>query len=284
MQTRHKVQISSMLIHNAYVKGFASSTIYEGAGKKVCVPVLNCYSCPGALGSCPVGAMQSLLASAHHQISFYILGVLTTVGALGGRFACGWLCPFGLIQEWLGHLSKTKRSIPRVLTYLKYVVLVLTLVLPVLWLNAAGVGSPYFCKYLCPAGTLEGGILLGLPQAELRGMMGVLFSWKIAVLVFFILASIFTFRPFCRILCPLGAFYALFNRVSLWRLEVDGSSCIACGRCHNSCPMDIRVYEDANSPECIRCLQCTQVCPNDALRFSVRGIRIADEELYNESK
>ncbi|HHW61712.1 MAG TPA: 4Fe-4S binding protein [Syntrophomonadaceae bacterium] len=271
MRLRHKVQLASTLLHNAHIKGFATFSIYQGAGKKLCVPVLNCYSCPGALGSCPIGSMQFMLASAQHQFSFYVAGVLTMVGAAAGRFACGWLCPFGMIQEWLGRLSSYKKGIPRVLTYIKYIILIFTLLLPVWWLNAAGVGSPYFCQYLCPAGTLEGGLLLGVAQPELRSMMGGLFAWKLGVLLFFLLAAIITYRPFCRVLCPLGAIYALFNRVSLWRLEVHQDNCISCGRCQQSCPVDIKVYTQPNSPECIRCLQCIDECPQNALHFSIRS-------------
>ncbi|MGE5404952.1 MAG: 4Fe-4S binding protein, partial [Candidatus Saccharibacteria bacterium] len=126
---RRLIQIISTLAANSYFKGFYTLSIYQGAGKKLCVPVLNCYSCPGAVGSCPVGSMQLLLASAKHQVSLYVAGIVTLVGALSGRLVCGWLCPFGLFQELTAKLSRTKFKIPTVISYIKYVILGLTLLL-----------------------------------------------------------------------------------------------------------------------------------------------------------
>lgn len=258
----------SAILSNSYFKGFAELTIYQGPVKNACVPFLNCYSCPGAWASCPIGGFQSLLASYQHQVSFYIAGLLTIVGAMTGRLICGWLCPFGLVQELLGRLSKRKAAIPEVLKKLKFVFLVLTLALPLLLLDPAGIGSPYFCKFICPVGTLEGGLLLGLGRPELRQMLGWLFSWKVAVLVIFLVASIFTFRPFCQTTCPLGAFYALFNQVSLWRIQVDVATCISCGSCGEGCPLKIKMPDQLNHLECIRCLKCCDTCPTGALTFA----------------
>jgi polyferredoxin len=216
--------------------------------------------------------MQSLLSGYHHQFAFYVAGMLTVVGAAVGRFACGWLCPFGLIQELLGSLSRTKLRIPSVLKYLKYVFLALTLLLPVLWVGSSGVAEAYFCKYVCPAGTLEAGLPLGLGHPEVRSLLGALFSWKVGVLIFFIAASIISFRPFCRTTCPLGAFYALFNPVSLWRVEIRQDRCNDCGLCSQACPMDIDVASHPNSPECVRCLKCRDACPSGAMSFGCSGV------------
>ncbi|MDD3889703.1 MAG: 4Fe-4S binding protein [Syntrophomonadaceae bacterium] len=270
MDIRRIVQWISAIISNAYYKGYTTLSIYQGPAKKACVPFLNCYSCPGALGSCPIGAMQSLLASLPHQFSFYVAGLLTATGAAVGRFACGWLCPFGLFQELLAKLNHKKYAIPAALKKLKYIILVLTLLLPVIWVNEAGLASPYFCKFLCPAGTLEAGLPLGLGNPELSPLLGKIFTWKVILLIIFIVASIFTFRPFCRTICPLGAFYALFNPISMVRLETNSTSCIACGKCSQACPMDIDVESKPNDPECIRCLKCKNVCPTGALYFSTR--------------
>jgi polyferredoxin len=270
MDTRRLVQWLSAIISNAYFKGFASLSIYQGVGKRVCVPVLNCYSCPGALGSCPVGSMQSLLGGYKQQFSFYVAGLLTVVGAASGRLACGWLCPFGLVQELLARISRRKFHLPELIKKLKYLVLLLTVVLPVLWVNQAGLGSPYFCKFICPAGTLEAGLPLGLGRLELRALLGSLFAWKAAVLFLILFLSIIYFRPFCRSLCPLGAYYALFNRVSWWRLEINPEDCIDCGCCSQVCPVEINVREDPNSPECIRCLRCRDNCPGRAISFGRR--------------
>lgn len=268
MEKRRIVQIFSALLNNAYIKGFATLSIYQGSGKAVCVPVLNCYSCPGALGSCPVGSAQFLLASYKHQVSLYIAGLLTIIGAWSGRLVCGWLCPFGLIQELLNKIPAPRWRLAPGLKWLKYLVLLLTLSLPLLWVNSAGLGAPYFCKYLCPAGTLEAGLPLGLGNVELRPLLGVLFYWKIALLILLVAASIVIFRPFCRVICPLGAFYALFNSISRWRIEINPARCVSCGKCTEACPMEINVTDNPNDPECIRCLRCTQSCPFAAIAFT----------------
>lgn len=267
---RRIVQWTSAILSNAYYKGYTTLSIYQGPAKHACVPFLNCYSCPGALGSCPVGSMQSLLASYQHQFSFYVAGLLTVTGAATGRLACGWLCPFGLLQELPARLSKKNLPIPSGFKFIKYIVLVLTLLLPVIWVNEAGIASPYFCKFICPAGTLEAGLPLGLGRPELRVLLGALFSWKVAVLVFFTVASVFWFRPFCRTVCPLGAFYALFNPVSMVKLEINSRQCISCGQCKKACPLDIDVQSRLNDPECIRCLKCKNSCPTGALSFTAR--------------
>lgn len=268
MGLRRWVQWASAIIHNAYVKGFISSSIYQGPAKGVCVPVLNCYSCPGALGSCPVGAMQYFLASISHRASLYILGLLMSVGAMGGRWVCGWLCPFGLIQELLAKLTKRKFKLPARLALIKYPVLVLTVALPVSWLNE-GLGSPYYCKYICPAGTLEAGLPLVVGNPELAALAGSLFLWKFILLVLFTISSLIIFRPFCRTLCPLGAFYGLFNNISLWKIHRNVHACLNCGSCNKACPVDIDVVDNPNSSECIRCLRCRDACPQGIIKLSL---------------
>ena len=98
---RTAVQLGWTALTNGYAAGFAKGTIYKGELKRVCVPGLNCYSCPGALGSCPIGSLQAVLGDRDHWFSFYAVGFLLFIGALLGRFVCGWLCPFGLVQDLL---------------------------------------------------------------------------------------------------------------------------------------------------------------------------------------
>ena len=85
------VQAGFTALTNGYATGFLKGEIYTGKTKALCVPGLNCYSCPGALGSCPIGSLQAVLGSHNYQFSFYIFGFLMVVGALFGRFVCGWL-------------------------------------------------------------------------------------------------------------------------------------------------------------------------------------------------
>lgn len=263
---RRTVQWISALVMNPYLSGFWEGRIYKGVSKHICVPGLNCYSCPGAIGACPLGALQVVIASSRYTVSYYVIGTLLIFGTLLGRWICGWLCPFGLIQELLHRIPSPKVKIPPGLRYIKYLfLLVFVLLLPALWVNSLGMGDPAFCKYICPAGTLESGIPLILTNPPLRDAAGSLFLLKLILLIFTILLSILAFRPFCRVVCPLGAIYGLFNPISIYRYQVDHNRCIGCGSCADQCKMGVSIYEIANSPECIRCGECCKVCPADAI-------------------
>lgn len=268
-------QFAATAAANGYWPGFFQGTIYQGPAKKLCLPFLNCYSCPGALGACPVGSAQAILAGPVQTVPLYVIGILTAVGAAVGRAVCGWLCPFGLLQEVLARPRARYRRLPGWLPGCKYIILALTVTLPVVWLGAGGIGAPYFCKYLCPAGTLEAAVPLLAADASLRSLAGALLAWKFAVLAVFLIATVFVYRPFCRVACPLGAFYSLLNPVSVWRLERDPARCTGCGTCRTACPLGLPVDMRPNGRECIRCLECTRACPHGALSFRCRPARAA---------
>lgn len=264
------------VLSNAYIKGFLPGApyIYRGPLKKFCVPGLNCHSCPGALGACPIGAMQAVFDGNKRRFAFYVVGWLAMIGLLVGRFVCGWLCLFGLIQELLYKIPGPKLKVPqkldRALRYLKYVVLiVLVFALPFIFRTKLGIGEPFFCKYLCPAGTLEAGVPLVILDKSLRPALGLLFKWKFAVLIVCLLSCTVIYRPFCKYVCPLGAFYALFQKVSFMRMHVDAHKCINCGLCAKACKMDIDPVKDANNAECIRCGECVGTCPHKAISFGL---------------
>lgn len=271
---RRLIQLAAAALFNGYALGFQKGKIFTGASKAFCVPVLNCYSCPGALGACPIGALQSVLGSRRH-FPFYVLGLLMLFGVVLGRSVCGLLCPFGLVQDLLHKLPLPKVRLPeavdRPARYLKYGVLaVLVILLPAFAGTEFGVAPPFFCQYLCPAGTLGGGIPLLLSNPALRQAAGALFQWKVLVLAAILALSLFVHRPFCKYLCPLGAFYALFSRFSLYQMRLDRDRCVGCGACERACPMDVEVTKDINSPECIRCGQCRRVCPRGAISSGFR--------------
>jgi ferredoxin-type protein NapH len=263
---RHIVQAVTALAVNFKLGNFLTGELYQGKLKYYCVPFLNCYSCPAAVGACPLGSLQSLAAAPVAKLSLYVLGGMIAAGGLAGRLMCGWLCPFGFLQDLLAKLSRVKLFLPRWLIRLKYFALPLVVLLPILLVDAYGFGAPYFCQYICPAGTLTAGIPLMLTGRELWPLAGFVFWWKIALLLAILLAAVFIYRPFCRILCPLGAFWGLFNRVSLFRLTLAGD-CSACVRCTQACPVGLSLPEERNSAECIRCMACTGSCPHGALQF-----------------
>ncbi|GMO02071.1 4Fe-4S binding protein [Lachnoanaerobaculum sp. JCM 36186] len=271
------IQALATLATNANLKGFFEGRIYTGNTKVACVPGLNCYSCPGAVGSCPIGSLQAVIGSKKFSISYYVFGIMILIGALLGRLVCGLLCPFGFVQDLLYKIPTPKFKIPekidRPLRYLKYaILLVFVILLPMFLTNQFGLGAPYFCKLICPAGTLGGALPLLATNEGLRSTIGFLFFWKLSILIVIVALSIFTYRPFCKYICPLGAFYSFFNKIGFYKMEFVPDKCVNCGLCEKSCKMDINVRANPNSLECIRCGACTAACRHDALVMTYAGL------------
>ena len=269
---RLRIQIVAALLQNANFKGFFTGRIYKGKTKSVCVPGLNCYSCPGAVGACPIGSLQNFLSSKSFKIPYYVVGLLLFFGAVLGRAVCGFLCPFGLIQELLHKIPFPKKKIgtfpgDRQLRYLKYAILVIFVItLPIVVKL-----TPAFCKYICPAGTLEGGIPIVLGHGTENGLkIGGLFYWKTSLLTLCLIACLFIYRPFCKYICPLGALYGMTNPISLYHMRLDAEACIHCGICAKTCPMQVDPSVKTNSAECIRCGACTSACPQKALHMGFK--------------
>ena len=265
--TRRLVQLYTALMYNAHLRGFAEGKIYTGPAKSVCVPGLNCYSCPGAVAACPLGALQNAISASPRRPAFYALGLLLLFGLALGRVVCGWACPIGLLQELLYKLPvpKVKKSrFTRALSWLKYLILAVFVAILPLWYALRDFPLPAFCKYICPAGTLQGavGLLAHPANAELFGLLGAGFTWKFILLVLILTASLFIYRFFCRFLCPLGAIYSLFARAAFAGVRVDAARCTGCGACVRCCPVDIRQVGDR---ECVHCTRCMSVCPEQAI-------------------
>jgi polyferredoxin len=278
---RKIIQWLSLIVSNAYLPGFARGNIYKGPLKQFCLPGLNCYSCPGALASCPLGALQAVLGSIKYRFSYYVGGLLLLFGLALGRFICGFLCPCGLVQELLHKLPVPKVKQPwRWPRYIKYALLLIFVVaLPLLPLNDFGLGDPAFCKYICPAGTLGAGLPLIAANPPLRAALGALFAWKLALALVIVAGCLTIYRFFFCFLCPLGAIYGLFNRISLYQLRYRRESCVACGICRDTCRLGVDPAQNPASSECIRCGDCAAACPNKALQAGFKAIN--NERLKN---
>ena len=267
---RLAVQGAAALLQNANFRGFFTGKIYDGSLKSVCVPGLNCYSCPGAVGACPVGSLQNALSANKFKLPYYVLGLLIFFGAVLGRLVCGFLCPFGLLQDLLHKIPFPKKiktfKGDKTLRKLKYAVLIVLVIVLPLCVKL----TPFFCKYLCPSGTVSG-MLLALSDTSLFQLFGSRFAWKACILGIVVLLSVIIYRPFCKYLCPLGAFYAPFNKVSAVKIQVDADRCVNCGACANACPMNVDPSQTPNHTECIRCGECVHACPASALRYEVFG-------------
>lgn len=264
------IQAGAALLTNIHLPNFIKGSIYQGKGKAVCVPGLNCYSCPAAAGACPIGAFQAVVGASKFRFSYYISGFLILIGVLLGRFVCGFLCPFGWLQDLLHKIPCKKFSKMKLkpLRWIKYIVLLFAVILlPAFLVNDVGMSDPIFCKYICPQGVLEGAIPLAIVNEGIRQALGALFTRKLIILLVIVVLSILFYRPFCKWICPLGAFYALMNKVSLLGIQVDDRRCISCGKCARVCKMDVDITKTPDHTECIRCGKCIKECPAEALRF-----------------
>lgn len=198
------------------------------------------------------GRWFAAIAAAIAALFVVLIGPTFHLGPLAGP-ALAIVCAVALAAIVLLLDRVAEVTLPA--TFLKFAFLLI-----VALVVAYKTGEPWFCK-LCPQGTLEAGIPLVLwdPQGGLRNLVGWLYFVKIGILLLVVLASISIKRPFCRLICPIGALYSVFNKFSLMHLKVS-ATCKTCERCTKVCPMDIEVHRNANQLECIRCLECKYAC------------------------
>jgi polyferredoxin len=292
MASRRIIQWLAALGCNANIPGFFKGRIYRGELKSFCVPGLNCYSCPGAIASCPLGAVQAVIGSARYAFSFYAVGLMIGFGLIFGRLICGFLCPFGLLQEllhkirFLGAEQRERISaakyvppaksgkIAKQARLVKYAILaVFVFALPLLTKGEMEVGDPAFCKYICPAGTITAGGPLLAANPPMRENLGWLFALKTSIALITVIGCLASYRFFCKFLCPLGTFYGLFNSFALYRLRLEKDVCVNCGACASACGMGVDPARAPDSPECIRCGDCVKTCPVSALSAGFRSAR-----------
>ncbi|MBU0674215.1 MAG: 4Fe-4S binding protein [Proteobacteria bacterium] len=280
---RKWVQVIFGFLTNGYWAFPFTREIYQGPLKVICAPGLNCYSCPAATTYCIIGSIQQLLANirlsldgGQYFVGLYVVGSAGVLGGMFGRMICGWACPFGFVQELIHKIPSPKFAIPRPLRYVKlFLLVVFVILLPAFAIDEFGAGKTWFCEYICPAGTFEAGLPMIFLQPGLRSTLGLLFLNKFVILVLFIVWSVFASRPFCRVGCPLGAFYGLFSRFRVVRLRWDEQRCTHCRACHSVCPMGVKFDETPEDMECITCMKCmTKACGYDAIYLEVGGVPV----------
>lgn len=255
---------------------------------------LPCLSCPfvtGCGGGCYLMALQGYwlglqmslvsmisavgLEALWHLVLFIVLILLL------GKLWCGWICPFGLLQDWLSMLRQKLGIAEAQIDWLlrdrikiiKYLLLVYLLLIPLLIAHAGlhpDFGLP-FCQ-ICPAKPI-----MPLFAGETRhfaldftNSVTLIFSiLSVAIAGAMLVVMFFKDRFFC-ILCPMLAIIHLFRRISLPALEKKPSTCLGCATCQRLCPMDIRrVHEEredknVEDEDCLNCLQCVDACPSTA--------------------
>jgi polyferredoxin len=227
----------------------------------MCSPVFHCYACPLSTFACPIGVLAQF--SALHIFPFVTVGLLIVLGALFGSLICGWACPFGFLQDLVAKIPTTKFDLPKWAGNLRYVVLIVTvLAVPYFW----GEGHWLFICRVCPAGALEAAV----PNMTGQAITGENIAWpntlKLTILAVFLVAIFFMKRPWCRMLCPLGAIFSLFNRISAFFVRFNADECTDCERCHKLCEYGIEPEKSPNDSLCVRCLKCTN-CDLNALTF-----------------
>jgi len=274
-------QMVALLVINGHYNFFRTLAIYQGKLKTFCFPVLNCHSCPLALYSCPIGTLQHFITTGRFPV--YALSIVGIIGITFGRMSCGLLCPFGYLQDVLYKLGSVRMEIPKKFLYVKYLVLVILVFILPFYLT-----FPAFCK-VCPVAVLEAGFPLAFLDESVQvklfnqetGMfIGWMFLVKTIFLAVILVAAVRIKRPFCRILCPLGALLGICNRVSIISISVDLDKCTGCERCARMCPVDIDISKDLGSPECIRCMKCTSC---EAVSLTLRALPLPFQKMHNNS-
>ncbi len=233
----------------------------EEAGKAI--PVLSSASLHAI---CPFGGVVSVyqfitagtFVRKTHSASFILMWIVFALTLIAGPVFCGWVCPFGSIQEWFGKLGRKifkrrfNRLIPykvdRILRYLRYIMLgwVVYMTAVTGTLVFADI-DPYFALFnFWTSEVAIGGVII-----------------LIAVLVLSLLVE----RPFCKYACPYGAVLGVFNLFRIFKVRRSPSTCINCKACDRTCPMNIPVSRSGvvRHHQCITCLKCTseQACPVD---------------------
>jgi len=235
---------------------------------------LNCSRCPWATVKCPLIAFQTgamvmgLYGSMPPKtISLIMLtgAVLLVFGTTLATWTCGWLCPFGFIQDMFHKIPTPKFRLPGWVGWGRLPLFVLLGIAASHWTQ-----SLFFCS-ICPPGTINRLIqdAAGIPQF-LRGPEGTLAPVSAGVLIATLLLAVFSYRPFCNLLCPIGGLYGLFNRISGLFRNAEPKKCNACGLCKNACDQGLAPLKDRDHASCERCFECHKACPRGALKADVR--------------
>lgn len=253
-------QICASVLYNA---NFFVKTPQEL--KKFCVPGYNCRYCVGAVTGCPVASMCNFFGKGLKAVPFYVVLTFLLISLMLARIICGWLCPMGLIQDLLYRIPTPKlpKSVwTKRLSYLKYVVLaIFVIAIPIYMVNVYGKGAHYLCHNFCVV-TLPAAVA-GLAKAK----TSLLNTPRVLLGIMVFGSAIFIYRTFCRFLCPLGAWYSLFNKISIYAIKVDEKKCINCKKCIRTCLMDC---EKVGDRECIACGKCLPGCPTKAISYGLR--------------
>ena len=224
MLTRRLAQFCSAILYNC---NLISDIPAKYINSEFCVPGLNCRYCPASVAGCPLNFMQRLFAEGMENLPIRMLCWLLLLALAFGRLICGWLCPFGLAQDLLDKIPAPKiqkNEWTRRLSYLKYILFAVFIVAVPFGFYLGGKRALAFCQYVCPNMPFSNFFMTLATGGAIRPYM--IYNYRFLILAAVILLSVFMFRPFCRFICPLGAFYGLFNKAALLSVKVDDANII----------------------------------------------------------
>lgn len=234
---------------------------------------------------CPFGGVVTLynlftlgtLIKKIHMSSVILMSVIFILAVLFGPVFCGWVCPLGSAQEWVGKAGRkifkngynsiVPKKIDKILIYLRYGVLI--------WV----VYITSISGYLIFDKVDPYNALFSFWSEEAA-------PFAIAVLVVTLVLSLFTERPWCKYACPYGALLGITNKFRIFKIRRNDSSCISCRKCDRSCPMNIEVSssDTVRDLQCISCFECTseRSCPVDNT-VDLQSNVFAEKEANNEN-
>lgn len=268
-----------------------------------------CFSCPyvgGCAGECFLMGLQGNIGFGRAAGTLSGQVLLNSIGwfalfavlvAFLGKLWCGWICPFGLISDWLTTLRKKLKireremtiEIKRKLSPIKYILLIYAIVIPP-FVTAGLIHPDFFLPFcnICPGKSILPVFAGNFSYLALNFANPVTLTFSILLLLFTgisLVGMFFKERFFC-IFCPMLAFIHLLKPITLLRLGKTNTACTGCGNCKRECPMDIeevyleRKKKDVQTAECLDCGKCIEVCPSSGalqLRFAKWKLFVSDK-------
>lgn len=279
---------------------FFSAVIFNLGELPILLPVLWTWGGPQNTVGDAFTALQFMLYDV--VFPWLVIASFLIIGVLLGKSLCGWVCPFGFVQDLIGFIRRKHMKVSvrthEGMVYVKYAVAGIILFVSISFSaaklmgvhqgyeNALGVFARAPFTALSPAETLFATLprmVLDIGYAVTQtpfpdvtsaiSAMPLLFWIQLSIMIGVLVLIAYVPRGWCKYFCPYGAIMAILNRFSFLGLRRDLVKCTKdeCRLCVEVCPMRVRIldlpWEKFSDPECIYCLKCVDVCPYKAIRL-----------------